>query len=142
MAETDYRQMWYDLWQPIANKHNIPDAGAFDREAFEAALIEAYCAYLLDVYRDELRQEYSGIPLDGIDPLVMRVVALHHWPIDDAENLTNRELMISLAEDLNHFVFPDLAAKWVYGQLRELGLYKAKMLLSPHMTEDLRKQLS
>lgn len=141
MAETNYQVMWHKIWQPIAEKHNIPDAGSFVKEDYDTALREAFNAYLLELYRDELRHQYRGVAMNDVDPLVIRVVAQHHWPIHEVEQLTNRELIISLADEINHFEFPDLAARHAFGQLRNLGYYEMQLLLYPHMSQELKDQL-
>ncbi len=141
MAETDYRKMWYELWEPIREKHGIPNAGAMDRDSYQTAIRETLLAYLLEIYREEIRKRYIGIPTRDIDPLVLRVVSLHHWKIEEAAGLDNQQLAIALADELNHFHLPDLAARWAFGQARE-GTYQDLDFVQAHSSEALQEEMS
>lgn len=140
MAEKDYRVMWQELWEPIRTRHGIPDAGVMDRDSFHIAIRETLLAYLLEIYRDEVRKQYIGIPTRNIDPLVLKVVAVHHWRIDEAIELDNQQLAIALADELNHFHLPDLAARWAFGQARETSDYRDLEFVLAHMSEQLKQE--
>lgn len=139
MAEKNYQAMWYELWEPIREKHGIPNAGAMDRDSYQTAIRETLLAYLLEIYREEIRKRYIGIPTRDIDPLVLRVVAVHHWRIEEAARLDNQQLAIALADELNHFHLPDLAARWALGQARE-GNYRDLEFVQAHSSESVNQE--
>lgn len=141
MAETDYRKMWYELWEPIRAKHGISSVGVIDREDYKTAIRDALLEYLLNIYREDVRKQYKGVPMRGVDPLVLRVVALHHWKIEEAAALDSQQFAIALADELNHFHLPDDAARWALGQARETRDYRDLEFVLSHMDEKLKQEL-
>lgn len=140
MAETDYPAMWRKLWEPIREKYGIPHDGAMNPDDYRAAIRETLHAYLLEIYREEVRKQYSGIPTFDIDPLVLRVVSLHHWKIDEAAALNNQQLTIALADELNHFHLPEVAARWAFGQAQE-STYQDLEFVMAHSSQALREEM-
>ena len=141
MAETDYRKMWQDLWAAIRNKHGIPAAGAIDRDNYHAAIRETLLEYLLDIYREAVRKQYTGVPMRDADPLVLRMVAIHHWKIEEAAALDSQQIAIALADEINHFHLPDEAARWAFGQAKETMDYRDLDFVLAHMDEKLIQEV-
>lgn len=138
MTETNYEHLWFDKWQVAKATYGIEDNSmTYDKDKYYPALRETFRAYLIDIYRETWRKEYQGLPLCNADPLVIRVVQLHHWPVEVVNGLSEQELMIALADELNHFKIPEKAVRWAYGMLRELPNYEWHSLLEPHRPEDM-----
>lgn len=139
MTETDYPGLWEDLYSQVAPRHNVPlGAGEVNREDLAKACRETFRAFLLEVYRETLRTHYQGLPLEDVDPLILRVVQCHHWTIDTAQTMSETDLMIALADELKHFKLPEKAVRWASGKLRDLPHPERYELLEPHRPPEMQ----
>ncbi|MDN3525663.1 hypothetical protein QWY79_10350 [Halomonas sabkhae] len=139
MTETDYPGLWEQIYSEVAPKHDVPlGAGPVNREDLAKACRETFRAFLLEVYRETLRTQYQGLPMEGVDPLVLKVVQLHHWTIETVQAMSEMDLMIALADELNHFKLPEKAFRWASGKFHDLPHPERYELLEPHRPPEMQ----
>ena len=112
-----------------------------DRNDYHAAIRETLLEYLLEIYREDVRKQYTGVPMRDVDPLVLRIVAIHHWKIEEAAALDSQQIAVALADEINHFHLPDVAARWAFGQARETMDHRDLDFVLSHMNETLKQEL-
>lgn len=140
MAEINFGSLWFAVWVEAKERHGLEENFmSYDREVYHDVVRDAFRGYLVRIYREKWREEYQGLPLGDIDPLVIRIVQLHHWSIKDAMGLDELEQMVALADELSHFKIPEEAVRAAYSDVRGLPYPEWHVLLESHRPDDMEE---
>ncbi|WP_280564836.1 hypothetical protein [Chromohalobacter sp. 48-RD10] len=136
MSEQDYVDIWEEVSAPINEKYKISQTGgAIDREVHQKAIRETLRAFLAGVYREELRQQYSGLPThEQVDPLAIKAIEVYHWRPEVVRSMDEDDLLLAFTETLSHLKLHEGLRNWLNMTLQPLPYLERDHLMQMHFS--------